>query len=107
MLLNKILFYLTKPIFLELFPKTQKNKYYKLKYNFVNFYNAIPIQFRIKIVLFIIFIHTLAFFLKVFFLKDTIKTIITFFLKSKIYILISGINLLKNHSIILQYSNEN
>ena len=107
MSLNKFLFYLTKPIFLELFPRIQKQKYDKLKFNFINFYNSIPIQLRIRIIIFVLFIHLLTFFLKIIFFKNTYKIIIKFLLRSKIYILISGINLLKNHSIILQYSYEN
>lgn len=107
MSLNKLLFYLTKPIFLELFPKIQKQKYNKLKYNFISFYSSIPIELRIRIVIFVLFIHVLTFFLKTIFIKNTYNIVIKLLLKSKIYILISGINLLKNHSIILQYSYEN
>jgi hypothetical protein len=105
-MLETLLFKLTKPIFLILFPKIDPKKYNTLKKNFSAFYLMISLELKIMIFFYLVFIYLVTFFNLIFFKKKPLKNTINFLINSKVYILTSGINLLKSHSIILQYSYE-
>jgi uncharacterized membrane protein (DUF485 family) len=105
-MLEPLLFKLTKPIFLILFPKIDEKKYDTLKKNFSDFYLMISFKLKIMIFFYLLFIYLVSFFNLIFLKKKPLKNTINFLINSKVYILASGINLLKSHSIILQYSYE-
>lgn len=69
-MLETLLFKLTKPIFLILFPKIDQKKYDTLKKNFCDFYLMISLKLKIMIFFYLLFIYLVSFFSLIFLKKN-------------------------------------
>lgn len=103
---NKILYYLLLPIFLSLYPNLHKSVNHPIIFKiFINFYKKIPLDLRILIFLFCVFINLYTFFFSFRFFHFLNEGKKIFYLmrlyKSNNYYFWGGIELLKSHAILL------
>jgi hypothetical protein len=103
---NRIIYSLLLPIFLSLYPNLNKNINHPIIFKiFGNFYKKIPLNIRILIFLFCIFINFYTFFFSLRFFNYLNKDKKIFYLmrlyKSNNYYYWGGIELLKSHAILL------